>query len=163
MSPRLKHVHLADEAVLVNTLALAALGLLGPHLLHVLEDHVAVSVKCLDTGKQLAVVTAGDQDLGVRTGGGLEEGQRSGSELVLLNESNLIFPAMQETILVFYSFPSPSNDLRSLHKNVLGCQSRKVSEMRASWTTPLICPGRNRGVAITQIEDSHEKGWRAKI
>ena len=71
ISPRPKHLHLADEAILVNALALAALGLLGPHLLHVLEDHVAVSVKCLDTGEELAVVTARDQDLGVRAGGGL--------------------------------------------------------------------------------------------
>ena len=68
---RLRHVHLANEAILVNALPLAALGLLGPHLLHVLENHVAVSVKGLDTGQQLAVVTAGDQDLSVRAGGGL--------------------------------------------------------------------------------------------
>ena len=71
ISPRPKHLHLADEAILVHALALAALGLLGPHLLHVLEDHVAVSVKGLDTGEELAVVTARDQDLGVRAGGGL--------------------------------------------------------------------------------------------
>jgi len=86
------HVHLANEAILVHALALATLGLLGPHLLHVLEHHVAVSVKCLDTGQQLAVVAAGDQDLGVRAGGGLQQGQRTGGELVLLNKSDLIFP-----------------------------------------------------------------------
>lgn len=67
------HVHLANEAILVHALALATLGLLSPHLLHVLQHHVAVSVKGLDTGQQLAVVAAGDQDLGVRAGGGLQQ------------------------------------------------------------------------------------------
>lgn len=85
------YVHLADETVLVHTLALGTLGLLGPHLLDILKNHVAVSVKSLDTGQQLAVVSAGDQDLGVSAGGGLQERQRTGGELVLLDESDLIF------------------------------------------------------------------------
>ena len=89
------HIHLANETILVHTLALAALGLLGPHLLHVLQNHVAVSVKGLDTGQELAVVSAGDQDLGVRAGGGLQEGQRAGGELVLLDESDLIFSTVE--------------------------------------------------------------------
>lgn len=84
-------LHLADEAILVHTLALSALGLLGPHLLHVLQHHVAVSVKGLDTGQQLPVVTAGDQDLGVCAGSGLQKRERAGGELVLLDESDLIF------------------------------------------------------------------------
>lgn len=83
--------HLADETVLVHALALGTLGLLGPHLLNVLENHVTVSVKSLDTGQQLAVVSAGNQDLGVCAGGGLEKRQGTGGELVLLNESDLIF------------------------------------------------------------------------
>lgn len=50
--------HLADEAILVNTLAVTTLGLLGPHLLDVLQNHVAVAVEGLDTGEELAVVPA---------------------------------------------------------------------------------------------------------
>ena len=98
------HVHFADETVLVHALALGTLRLLGPHLLNILEDHVAVSVKSLDTGQQLAVVSAGNQDLGVCAGGGLEERQRTGGELVLLDASDLIFTVeMQDTRLVFFS------------------------------------------------------------
>lgn len=97
------HVHLADETVLVHALALGTLGLLGPHLLNILENHVAVSVKSLDTGQQLAVVSAGNQNLGVCAGGGLEERQGTGGELVLLNESDLIFTVeMQDARLVFF-------------------------------------------------------------
>lgn len=84
-------LHLADEAVLVDTLAVTTLGLLGPHLLDVLQDHVAVAVKGLDTGEELAVVPAGDQDLGVCARSGLEKRQRTGSELMFLNEGNLVF------------------------------------------------------------------------
>lgn len=92
------NVHLAHKAVFVDTLPLAALGLLGPHLLHVLQHHVAVSVKSLDTGQELTVVTAGDQDLGVCAGGGLQEGERAGGELVLLDESDLIFPVAMRDV-----------------------------------------------------------------
>lgn len=99
------HVHLADETVLVHALALGALGLLGPHLLDILEDHVAVSVKGLDAGQQLAVVSAGNQDLGVCAGGGLQERQGTGGELVLLDESDLIFSVeMQDARLVFFFY-----------------------------------------------------------
>lgn len=50
-----------------------------------------MSVKGLDTGQQLAVVTAGDQHLGVCAGGGLQERERAGGELVLFDLSDLIF------------------------------------------------------------------------
>lgn len=43
--------HLANEAILVNTLTLASLGLLGPHFLYVLQNHVAVSVKGLNASQ----------------------------------------------------------------------------------------------------------------
>jgi hypothetical protein len=52
-------VHLADEAILVDTSSLFSLAVPGkfrPHLLDVLEDHVAMSVKGLYTGEELAVV-----------------------------------------------------------------------------------------------------------
>lgn len=86
------NVHLAHEAILVHTLPLAALGLFSPHLLDILQHHVTVSVKGLDAGQQLAVVPAGDQDLGVRAGGGLQKGQRAGGELMLLDQSDFVLP-----------------------------------------------------------------------
>ena len=43
-----------------------------------------MSIESLDTCEQLAVVAAGDQDLGVRADGGLEDRERAGGELVLL-------------------------------------------------------------------------------
>ena len=67
------YLHLAHEAILVNALAFVSLGLFCPHLLHVLQHHVAVSVKGFHTGQELAVVAAGDQDLSVGAGGGLEQ------------------------------------------------------------------------------------------
>lgn len=84
-------IHLADEPVLVDTLALAALGLLRPHLLDVLEDHVAVAVEGLDARQQLAIVPARDQHLGVCARGGLEEREGARGELVFLDERDLIF------------------------------------------------------------------------
>ena len=60
--------HLGDVAVLVDwlgLLALAALGDLGPHLLHVLQHHVAVPVEGLRTAQQLLLVAAVDEHLGV--------------------------------------------------------------------------------------------------
>merc|ERR1739841_192208 len=50
---------LANEAVLVHWLSLllpGALGHLGPHLAHILEDHVAVPVERLHTRQDLPVV-----------------------------------------------------------------------------------------------------------
>ena len=56
--------HLVDEPILVDSptclAGLVALGLLRPHFLHVLENHVAVSVKGLDASQQLMVVAAVD-------------------------------------------------------------------------------------------------------
>lgn len=67
-----------------------------------------MSVKSLDTGQQLAVVPAGDQDLGVCAGGGLQEGQRASGELMLLNKSDLIFPVrykmQDQSFSSFFSF-----------------------------------------------------------
>lgn len=42
-------------------------------------------------GWYLAVVAAGDEDLGVRAGCGLEERERAGGELVLFDEGDLVF------------------------------------------------------------------------
>lgn len=64
-----------------------------------------MSVKGLNTGQELAVVAAGDQDLGVCAGGGLQERERAGGELVLFDEGNLIFAVeMRDARLVFCMF-----------------------------------------------------------
>ncbi len=60
--------HLADEAVLVHRSPLLARrqpGRLGPHLLDILQHHVAVAVKGLDASEELAVVATRDEDLSV--------------------------------------------------------------------------------------------------
>lgn len=85
--------HLANEAVLVHRatfLAIRQPRRLCPHLLNVLEDHVAVPVEGLDAGEELSVVAHGDEDLGVRAHRRLENREGTGSELVLLELSNLV-------------------------------------------------------------------------
>lgn len=52
--------------------------------------HVAVAVEGLDTGQELAVVADGDEDLGVGTDGGLEDGEGSRAELVLLELGDFV-------------------------------------------------------------------------
>lgn len=83
--------HLADEAILVDTLAFTALGLLCPHFLDVLQHHVAVAIERLHASEQATVATAGDQDLGVCASGGLEEGEGASCELMFLDEGDLVF------------------------------------------------------------------------
>ena len=86
-------IHLGNETVLVDGAALGAVRLarrFGPHLLDVLEHHVAVAVKGLDAGEQLAVVAARDQNLVVRAHRRLEYRKRAGRELVLLELSDLV-------------------------------------------------------------------------
>lgn len=58
--------HFADEPVLGDGLAGLAAGgfrFFRPHLLHVLQHHVGVPVKRLDSGQQLFVVSARYQHL----------------------------------------------------------------------------------------------------
>ena len=142
------HIHLAHEAILVHTLALVALGLLGPHILHVLQHHVAVSVKGLDTGQELAVVPARDQDLGVGAGGGLQERQRAGGELVLLDESDLIFPDARDARLVFFPFMFHVR-LPRMHWNVMegDCRSGRTK-----------CPGQLPRTCSIQADTKRETG-----
>lgn len=79
--------HILDEAVLVDglglLLSLALLGYLGPHLLHVLEHHVTVTVERLHSAEQLLVVSHVDEHLRVRPHRLGEQGQRSLVELLL--------------------------------------------------------------------------------
>lgn len=49
-----------------------------------------MSVKGLDPGEDLAAVAEGYQDLAVRADCGLEDGKRSGGELVLLELGDFI-------------------------------------------------------------------------
>ena len=95
--PVWRDLHLADEAVLVCWPSLLAVGQarrLCPHLLHVLQNHVAVAVKGLDACQQFPVVSARDEDLGVAPHGGLEDGERAGAELVLLQLCDFVLSAV---------------------------------------------------------------------
>lgn len=49
-----------------------------------------MTIECLDAGKDLSVVPAGNKDLCARADGGLKDREGSGRELVLFNLSNLI-------------------------------------------------------------------------
>jgi hypothetical protein len=83
----------ADETVAVDRLALLSIripGRLAPHLLDVLQHHVAVAVKGLDARQQLAVVARRDQDLSVVAHGRLEERKRAGGEFVGFEEGELV-------------------------------------------------------------------------
>jgi len=86
--------HLTNETILIDGPALLpasqARGL-GPHLLDILQDHVAMAVEGLDARQQLAVVAARDQHLRVRAHGRLQDGQRARGELVLLQLRDLEF------------------------------------------------------------------------
>lgn len=79
--------HLRDEAVLVHRLhlllALAGTRHLSPHLLDVLQDHVAMPVKGFDASQQLLVVSAVDQHLRVVLHGLGEHREWSSVELLL--------------------------------------------------------------------------------
>lgn len=59
--------HFADLPVLVDLLrfllALPRFGHFGPHLRHILQHHVAVTIECLDASEQLLVVATVDQHL----------------------------------------------------------------------------------------------------
>jgi hypothetical protein len=59
-----------------------------------------VTVECLDAGEDFAVVAAGNQDLCARADCGLEDGQGSGGELVLLDLSDLILAAQRLVVRI---------------------------------------------------------------
>ena len=54
-------------------------------------------VECLDSRQEFAIVATRDENLSVRTDGGLEDGERPGCELVLLEQSNLVFSVDRKT------------------------------------------------------------------
>lgn len=60
------------------------------HLLDVLKNHVAVTVKGLDSGQQLLVVSAADKNLCVVLDGLLKDRQWSCIELFLLQSAELL-------------------------------------------------------------------------
>ena len=65
-----------------------------PHLLDVLQHHVAVAVKGLDARKKLPVVANRDEDLGMAADCRLKDRQRTGRKLVLFQLANFVFSAM---------------------------------------------------------------------
>ena len=62
--------HLTDESIHVyrfrSARTFSSLVYLAPHLLHVLEDHVAVPIKGLHSTQELSVVSAINQHLRIR-------------------------------------------------------------------------------------------------
>ena len=91
---KISNAQLADEAILVHGPAFLARRQprrLRPHLLDILEDHVAVPVKGLDAREQLAVVAAGDEHLRVRPDGRLQDRERAGGEFVFFELGDFVF------------------------------------------------------------------------
>lgn len=89
----MRNSHLANKPVLVHRPALLAGACprrLCPHLLDILQHHVAVAIESLDTREQLAVVAARDQNLGVRSHGRLEDGEGARGELMLFELRDLV-------------------------------------------------------------------------
>lgn len=86
--------HFADKSILVDLatkLSVCQPGRFCPHLFCVLQNHVAVTVERLYTGKQLAVIAAGNENLGARANSCLQDGERAGSELVFFDLGDFIF------------------------------------------------------------------------
>lgn len=59
-----------------------------------------MAVKSLDTGEYLAVVSARDKDLCSRADGSLEDGERTGGELMLLDLGNFILAGKSQSYCV---------------------------------------------------------------
>lgn len=59
-----------------------------------------MTVEGLDAGKDFAVVSAGDQDLCARADSGLEDGEGSGGEFVLLDLGDFVLAATVSILLV---------------------------------------------------------------
>jgi len=77
--------HLTNKPILINRptlLSPASPRRLRPHLLHILQYHIAMPIKRLDSRQQLPVVTAADQHLCVRAYCGLQDGEGPRSEFV---------------------------------------------------------------------------------
>jgi len=80
--------HLGDVSILVDGLgflSLASLGDFVPHLLHVFQHHVTVTVEGLHTTQEFAVVATVDEDLSVVLHRRHENRQRSCLEFFLLS------------------------------------------------------------------------------
>lgn len=53
-----------------------------------------MAIEGLDAGEELAVVADGDEDLGVRAHGGLEDGEGAGGEFVFFELGDFVFPVL---------------------------------------------------------------------
>lgn len=78
--------HFTNKPIFIHRSPLLPIRLprdLGPHLLHVLQHHVAMPVEGLHAGQELAVVTARDEDLIVAAYRCLEDREGAGGEFIL--------------------------------------------------------------------------------
>lgn len=84
--------HFADKTIFIDWSSLLPCTrswCLCPHLLHILQHHIAMSVECLHAGQQLSVVSARDEDLCVGSNSGLEDREGTRCKLVFFKFSNL--------------------------------------------------------------------------
>lgn len=80
--------HLSNESLPVTRPcplhALALSAPLGPDFTNILEDHVLVTIKGLEAGKELAIVSAGDEDERTRAKSRGQEMEGSMQQVILL-------------------------------------------------------------------------------
>lgn len=86
-------VHFTNEPVLVDWppfLPSRNSGSFRPHFLYIFQDHVAMSIKGLNPGEQLAIVTAGYEDLRMRSNSGLKNREGPRSEFMLFKLGDFV-------------------------------------------------------------------------
>ena len=88
-----KDSHLTNKPILINCPSRFPLGKprsLRPHLLDVLEKHIAMAIERFDTGEKLAVVAQGDENFVVRRYRRLQDGQGAGAEFMGFKEGDFV-------------------------------------------------------------------------
>lgn len=94
-------LHLTNKAILVHGSSLLSSTRsrgLSPHLLYILQHHIAMPVECLHASEQLSVVSARNQDLGVGSDGGLEDRERAGGKFMLFELGDFVFSVLEVSI-----------------------------------------------------------------
>jgi len=90
----LSQVHLADKSIFVDRfclLALATFWCFCPHLLHILQYHIAMPVESFDACQQFAIIATANENLRVVLDRLLQDGEWSCIEFLLLEDAKLFF------------------------------------------------------------------------
>jgi len=97
--PEPRYPHFTNEPILVDWpsfLTTRHPWRFRPHLFHILQDHVAMSIERFYSCEQLAVIAAGNKDLSMGADGGLKDGKRARGHFMLLQLRDFIFAVKAE-------------------------------------------------------------------